>query len=206
MTKQLALLKASLTGLGVASNTCCHLASVTTAYLQRDLHSLCFHYEMKCRMTICHSDDAGDERSKKPGGASNLAAGEQLLSGVLINMEEEAHVVIAIPQDDATDYMQQSSEQPTNQPTQSESNQHSDHADLLRSAVQPPPDADGILQTEEKDESQVPSDHVSVLHKERDHQQGKKTVFITVSPRGSIKVTSSNSQLTVRPDFSKNGG
>ncbi|KAA6417271.1 MAG: cyclic nucleotide-binding [Trebouxia sp. A1-2] len=148
----------------------------------------------------------GDERSKKPGGASNLAAGEQLLSGVLINMEEEAHVVIAIPQDDATDYMQQSSEQPTNQPTQSESNQHSDHADLLRSAVQPPPDADGILQTEEKDESQVPSDHVSVLHKERDHQQGKKTVFITVSPRGSIKVTSSNSQLTVRPDFSKNGG
>ncbi len=159
-------------------------------------------------MTIYHLDNAGNKRSKKPGGAANLEAGEQLLSSVLINMEEEAHVVIAIPQDDssdANDHMQQGSEQPTNQLTQSDANQGSDHADSLRPGVQTPPEADGVLQTEEKDDSQVPSDHVSVLHKGGEHQQGRKTVFITVSPQGSIKITSSNSQLTMRPELSNKG-
>ncbi len=156
-------------------------------------------------MTICHLDDAGHKHSKKPGGAANLQAGEQLLSGVLINLEEEAHVVIAIPQDDsldANDYMQPGSEQPTIQPTQSDANQPSDHADSLRPGVQSPPDADGALQTEEEDGSQVPSEHVSVLHKGGAHQQGRKTVFITVSPQGSIRISSSNSQLT---EFSNKG-
>ena len=37
MVKQLALFEAALTGLGIASDTCCHLASVTTAYLQPEL-------------------------------------------------------------------------------------------------------------------------------------------------------------------------
>lgn len=156
-------------------------------------------------MTTCHLDNAGDKQSKKPGGAANLQAGEQLLSSVLISMEEEAHVVIAIPQDDANDYMQQGSEQPTNQLTQSDANQRSDHADSLRSRLQPPPDADGVLQTEDENGSKMPSDHVSVLHKGGVQQQGRKTVFITMSPQGGIKITSSNSQLTLRPDFSHQG-
>ncbi len=102
--------------------------------------------------------------------------------------------------------MQQGSEQPTNQHTQSVTNQHSDRADSLRVEVQPPPDADGDLQTEEEDDdSQVPSDHVSVLHKGGVHQQGRKTVFITVSPQGGIRITRSNSQLTVRPDYTSQG-
>ncbi len=33
MVKQLALFKAALTGLGLSSNTYCHLANVMTAYL-----------------------------------------------------------------------------------------------------------------------------------------------------------------------------
>ena len=163
---------------------------------------------MECGMTICHVVDAGDKRSKKPGGAANLEAGEQLLSSVLINLEEEAHVVIAIPQDDETDNMPQGSEQPNNQFTQPDANQGSDHADSLRSGVQSPPDADGGrggLQAEEEDNSQVPSDHVSVLNKRGEHQQGRKTVFITVSPQGSIRITSSNSQFTMRPELSNKG-
>ena len=159
-------------------------------------------------MTICHLDDAGHKHSKKPGGAANLQAGEQLLSGVLINLEEEAHVVIAIPQDDsldANDYMQPGSEQPTNQLTQSDANQRSDHADSLRSRVQPPPDADGVLQSEDENGSKMPSDHVSVIHKGGVQQQGRKTVFITVSPQGGIRIASSNSQLTLRPDLSHQG-
>ncbi|DBA74007.1 hypothetical protein WJX77_011223 [Trebouxia sp. C0004] len=140
-----------------------------------------------------------DKRSKKPGGAANLEAGEQLLSSVLINMEEEAHVVIAIPQDDPDDHMQQGSEQPPHQLTRSDANQHSDHAESLRSGVPIPPDPDGMLQT--RNDSEMLSDHLSMLLKE-DVQQGRKTVFITVSPQGSIKITSNNSHLTVRPDFS----
>ena len=162
-------------------------------------------------MATCHLDNAGNNSSKKPGGSANLEAGEQLLSSVLINLEEEAHVVIAIPQDDsldATDHMQQGSEQAPNQLTQSDANQGSDHADSLRLGVQSPPDADGGrggLQAEEEDNPQVPSDHVSVLHKGGAHQQGRKTVFITVSPQGSIRITSSNLQFTMRPEFSNKG-
>ncbi len=47
MIKQLciALFKAALTGLGRSSNTCCHLASVMTAYLQPNPQWLYFDYE-----------------------------------------------------------------------------------------------------------------------------------------------------------------
>ena len=126
-------------------------------------------------------------------GRANLVAGEQLLSSVLINMEEQAHVVIAIPQDDAGHDMQPSHGAPMHQLSQLDRSQQTDADDTQQSGVQVKPDTAGH-------DLHNPADHVSVV------QQGRKTVYITVSPQGGIKITSSNTQFSLRHESGSTGG
>jgi len=51
----------------------------------------------------------------------------------------------------------------------------------------------------------VLSDHVLVMQKGGVQQPGRKTVCITFLPQMGVKITSSNSQLFVRPDSSYKG-
>lgn len=156
-------------------------------------------------MTTRHLDSAGHKQSKKQGGAANLQAGKRLLSSVLSSREEEAHVVIAIHQHGANSCMQQISQQSINQLTQSDIKQHTEHADPLKFGVQSPPGADCVLQSKDKHDLLVLSDHVLVMQKGGVQQPGRKTVCITFLPQMGVKITSSNSQLFVRPDSSYKG-
>ena len=111
-------------------------------------------------------------------------------------MEEQAHVVIAIPQDDdAVDGTQQS-HGPMHQLSQLDHPQQTGATDTQESGVQAMPDTAGDVQA---DDPQDPADHVAVA------QQGRKTVYITIAPQGGIKITSSNTQFSLRADSGNNG-
>lgn len=143
-----------------------------------------------------NSSDSGDRQRQQGEGRANLVAGEQLLSSVLINMEEQAHVVIAIPQDDAVDGSHQSHGPPMHQLSQLEHPQQTDAGNTQESGVQVMPGTAGYVH---RDGPQNPTDHVSVM------QQGRKTVYITIAPQGGIKITSSNTQFSLRADSGNNG-
>lgn len=144
----------------------------------------------------CQVCVAGDRQRRQGEGRANLVAGEQLLSSVLINMEEQAHVVIAIPQDDdAVHGIQQSHGPPMHQLSQSDHPQQNDAGNTQESGVQVMPETAGEVQG---DYPQNPADHVSVA------QQGRKTVYITIAPQGGIKITSSNTQFSLRADSGNN--
>lgn len=140
--------------------------------------------------------EIGNKGRQQGEGRANLVAGEQLLSSVLINMEEQAHVVIAIPQDDVMEGTQQSHGPPMHGPpmhqlSQLDHPQQTDASNTQKSGGQAMPETAADVQG---GDPQNPADHVSVM------QQGRKTVYITIAPQGGIKITSSNTQFSLRAD------
>ncbi len=79
---------------------------------------------MTREVTTCHWDSAELKQSEE--GAASLQAGLRLLSSITISMEEEAHVLIAIPQHGANICMHQICQQPINQLAQLDIKQHTD--------------------------------------------------------------------------------
>ena len=221
-------------------------------------------------VTASHWHAGNDKQAE---GNANLKSGEEMLSNVLINMEEQAHVVIAIPQEGADSDMPQRLGG-THQQQQSPADFHesTDDTDRPRSGSQTSSDAGaafpqgifgvqkasadatGGFGTQNPDTNAKPSpggvgiqkpgteakqslgglgvqkagsetkqrqgdagvlkaateaellhpDHVQVLpHDASVQQSGRKTVYITVTPQGGIRISSSNVQFSVRPDPGK---
>ncbi len=117
-------------------------------------------------------------------------------------------MVIAIPQEDEDSSMPQTLGEPQYQ-SESQSPGQNDPADMSRLGVQTPGKTAGRVQQwgEQSGDAaqQMHPDHMQVQRQGGSPQQGRKTVYITVSPQGGIRISSRNVQFSVRPDSGKAG-